>query len=87
MKKKKFGRVLHISSIGVKIWRGKNTFNYSFSKNALEFIPSHVRELTKYNLLTNILRVGFVKTKLIKKIKNKNINKELAYSHWKICKN
>ena len=77
MKKKKFGRVLHISSIGVKYGGGKNTFNYSFSKNALEFIPSHVRELTKYNLLTNILRVGFVKTKLIKKIKNKNINKRI----------
>ena len=71
---KKFGRILHISSIGVKYGGGKNTFNYSFSKSALEFIPSHIKNLTKYNLLTNVLRVGFVKTKLTKKVKNKNFN-------------
>ena len=32
MVSKKFGRILHISSIGVKYGGGENTFNYSFSK-------------------------------------------------------
>jgi len=77
MKDIKFGRILHISSIGVKYGGGENTFNYSFSKNALEFIPSHMKNLVKYNILTNVLRVGFVKTKLTKKIKNKNINQRI----------
>ena len=77
MKNIKFGRILHISSIGVKYGGGKNTFNYSFSKNALEFIPSHMKNLVKYNILTNILRVGFVKTKLTKKLRIKILTKEL----------
>lgn len=77
MRNKKFGRILHISSIGVKYGGGKNTFNYSFSKNALEFIPSHMKNFIRYNILTNILRVGFVKTKLTKKIRNKNINQRI----------
>ena len=68
MEKRKFGRILHISSIGVKFGGGKNTFNYSFAKNSLEFIPSNIKKMTKFNILTNILRVGVVKTKLHKKI-------------------
>ena len=77
MEKRKFGRILHISSIGVKFGGGKNTFNYSFAKNSLEFIPSNIKKMTKFNILTNILRVGVVKTKLHKKIKNKNLNQRI----------
>ena len=77
MKKEKFGRILHISSIGVKYGGGYNNFNYSFSKHALEFIPTHLRNLVKYNILTNILRVGVVKTKLHKKINKKNMKKRI----------
>ena len=47
MIRNKFGRILNISSIGVKFGGGKKTFNYSFSKNALEFIPSYFNELAK----------------------------------------
>ena len=77
MEKSKFGRILHVSSIGVKYGGGNSTFNYSFSKHSLEFISSHMKNLIKHNLLTNILRVGVVKTKMIKKIKNKNINQRI----------
>ena len=77
MEKRKFGRILHVSSIGVKYGGGNSTFNYSFSKHSLEFISSHMKNLIKHNLLTNILRVGVVKTKMIKKIKNKNINQRI----------
>lgn len=75
MVKLKFGRILDISSIGVKYGGSEFTYNYAFSKNALEFIPSFFKNLTKKNILTNILRVGVVDTKLIKKIKGKNIAK------------
>ena len=43
MVSKKFGRILHISSIGVKYGGGENTFNYSFSKHSLEFISSYIK--------------------------------------------
>lgn len=77
MKNKKFGRVLHLSSIGVKYGGGETTFNYALSKHLLEFKPSHLKKLTKYNILSNVLRVGFVKTKIHSKIKNKNLNKRV----------
>jgi len=73
MKKLKFGRILDLSSIGVKYGGSDFTYNYSFSKHALEYIPSYFKKLTKKNILTNILRVGVVNTKLLRKIKGKNI--------------
>ena len=77
MKSNKFGRLLQISSIGVKFGGGTNTFNYSFSKHTLEFIPSHIRKLVKYNILSNILRVGVVKTKFHKNIKGKKLSERI----------
>lgn len=74
---KKFGRILHASSIGVKYGGGEHTFNYSYSKHALEYIPSYVKNLTQFNILSNTLRIGAVNTKLHKKIKNKNIKRRI----------
>ena len=51
------------------------TYNYSFSKHALEYIPSYFKNLTKKNILTNILRAGVVNTRLLRTIKGKDINK------------
>ncbi len=75
MKKSKFGRILNASSIGVKYGGGANTYNYSLSKHILEFIPSIFKELNKYNILINTLRIGVTNTKIHKKISNKNLNK------------
>lgn len=71
MIKSSFGRILNCSSIGVKFGGGKNTYNYSFSKHALEFIPSYIRNLSKKNILINNLRIGVTNTKIHKQIKNK----------------
>jgi 3-oxoacyl-[acyl-carrier protein] reductase len=71
MIKNSFGRILNCSSIGIKFGGGKNTYNYSFSKHALEFIPSYIRNLSKKNILINNLRIGFTNTKIHKQIKNK----------------
>ena len=53
MSKNSYGRILNCSSIGVKFGGGKESFNYSFSKHSLEFIPSAYKEWSKKNILIN----------------------------------
>tara|TARA_E500000178_G_scaffold354093_1_gene421938 strand:+ start:1288 stop:2022 length:735 start_codon:yes stop_codon:yes gene_type:complete len=72
MLKKKYGRILNCSSIGVKFGGGKNTFNYSLSKHCLEFIPNSYKIWAKKNVLINNLRIGLTNTKIHKK---KNLSK------------
>ena len=72
---KKFGRIVHASSIGVKYGGSEFTFNYSYSKHALEYISSYVKNLAKFNILSNVVRIGVVDTKLLRRVKSKNINK------------
>ena len=69
MIRKKYGRILNGSSIGVKFGGGKNTFNYSFSKHCMEFIPNDFKAWSKDNVLINNLRIGVTNTKIHKKIK------------------
>ena len=77
MEKNNFGRILNISSIGVKYGGSEFTFNYSYAKHSLEYIPSYIRKLAKKNILTNVLRIGVVNTKLLRKVKSKNIRKRV----------
>ena len=74
MLKQKWGRILNCSSIGVKFGGGKNSFNYSFSKHCLEFIPSSHKKWAKKNVFINNLRIGVTNTKIHKKMKRKKIN-------------
>ncbi len=67
----RWGRILNCSSIGVKFGGGKNTYNYSFSKHCLEFIPSSYKNWAKKNVLINNLRIGVTNTKIHKKMKRK----------------
>ena len=76
MLSQKWGRILRGSSIGVKYGGGKNSYNYSFSKHALEFIPQNYKEWAKKNVLINNLRIGVTKTKIHKKI-NKDLKKRV----------
>ena len=69
MSKNVYGRLLNCSSIGVKFGGGKESFNYSFSKHSLEFIPSAYKEWSKKNILINNLRIGVTDTKIHKKMK------------------
>ena len=71
MIRKKFGRILNCSSIGVKFGGGKKTYTYSFSKYASEFIPSDLKKLVKKNILINNLRIGVTDTNLHTKIRGK----------------
>jgi 3-oxoacyl-[acyl-carrier protein] reductase len=71
MQRKKFGRILNCSSIGVKFGGGNNTFNYGVAKHCLEFIPNNYKEWAKQNICINNLRIGVTDTKIHKKIKKK----------------
>ncbi len=77
MLKKKFGRILNISSIGVKFGGGANNYNYSLSKYNLEFMPAIYKKWAKSNVFINCIRLGVFNTKIHKRIKNKNINKRI----------
>ena len=58
-----WGRIVNLSSIGVKFGGGKKTFCYSLSKHALEFFPNDHKNWAAKNVLINTLRVGVTDTR------------------------
>jgi NAD(P)-dependent dehydrogenase (short-subunit alcohol dehydrogenase family) len=77
MIKKKYGRIINTSSIGVKFGGGSKTFSYSLSKHINEFIPGEIRKLYSKNILYNTVRIGVTNTKFHKKIKSKSIKERV----------
>ena len=73
MNKKKWGRIVHLGSIGVKYGGGVSNFPYSLSKHSLEFIPSYTKRWIKNNVFINTVRVGVTRTKLHSKLPSKNL--------------
>ena len=57
MLKQKYGRIVNSSSIGIKFVGGENTFNYSLSKQTLEFIPRDYKNWAKNNVFINNIRI------------------------------
>ena len=77
MTKKRYGRIINTSSVGVKFGGSTKTFSYSLSKHLNEFIPREIKNLYSYNILYNTLRIGVTDTKFHKKIKNKSLKKRI----------
>lgn len=77
MAKKKYGRIINTSSIGVKYGGGNETFAYSLSKHINEFIPRDIRKLYSYNIYYNVIRIGVTDTKIHNKIRNKFLKKRI----------
>ena len=77
MIKKKWGRIINSSSIGVKFGGGKNTFAYSLSKHINEYIPADIKKNYKNNIIYNVIRIGLTDTKIHRKIKYKNLKKRI----------
>ena len=77
MIKKKWGRIINSSSIGVKYGGGLNTFTYSISKHINEFIPTYIKKLASKNVFYNVIRIGLTDTKIHKKIKNRNLSSRI----------
>ena len=74
----KWGRILNCSSIGIKFGGGFNSYNYSFSKHCLEFIPGIHKSWARRNVFINNLRIGVTNTKIHKKMrKNLNLKKRV----------
>ncbi len=73
MIKKKYGRIINTSSVGVKFGGGNNNFAYSLSKHINEFIPNEIRSYSNLNIFYNVVRIGVTDTK----IHNKNLKKNL----------
>lgn len=77
MSKKKYGRIINTSSIGVKFGGGINTFSYSISKYLNEFMPSEIKRMSSKNVLYNTVRIGVTDTKFHQKIQNKSMLKRV----------
>ena len=77
MKKKRWGRIINSSSIGVNFGGGVNTFTYSASKHLNEFIPQEIKKLYKENILYNVIKIGLTNTKIHKKINKKDMKKRI----------
>ena len=78
MKNKNYGKIINISSIGVKYGGNPNTLPYTISKSALETMTiTLAKEASKYNILVNAIRVGVTDTELHKSNINKDINERI----------
>ena len=75
MIKKKWGRILNSSSVGVKFGGGSQTFEYSMAKHLNEFIPSFFKKIANKNVYYNVIKIGLTNTKIHKKVPNKNLTK------------
>lgn len=68
-----FGRIVHASSIGVKFGGGKDSFAYSLSKHAQEFIPAAARSWAANNVLVNVIRIGVTDTRFHARFSGKDM--------------
>ena len=73
-----WGRIVNLSSIGVKYGGGKKTFCYSISKHALEFFPQEHKSWASKNVLINTLRVGVTDTRMHKVDPDKDMSKRVS---------
>ncbi len=77
MVERKWGRIVHLSSIGIKFGGGGNSFTYSLSKHALEFLPADYRMWASSNIFLNILRVGVTDTRIHRHNPSKDMAKRV----------
>jgi NAD(P)-dependent dehydrogenase (short-subunit alcohol dehydrogenase family) len=67
LKKKRWGRIINISSIGVKFHGSATTPDYTLTKHLLEELSSmFAKRGAEYNILVNTIRVGVTDTSLHK---------------------
>lgn len=63
MKENKGGKIINISSIGIKYGGSDNSMHYAASKSSMEVVVEKLsREGAKYNIMINNIRPGFIDT-------------------------
>ncbi len=75
MSKKRWGRIVIGSSIGVKFGGSIDTYCYSITKYASELIPNIAKKWSKTGVIMNVVRIGVTDTKSLHKIGNDLVNK------------
>jgi len=79
MMKKKWGRIVLLSSVGIKFGGGTDNYCYSMSKFMAEFFPAVAKmEWAKNNVFINTVRVGVIDTKFHKNFGNKSLSTRAA---------
>jgi len=78
MIERKWGRIVHLSSISAKYGGGKNSFCYSLSKHAMEFMPSDHKEWAADGVFVNALRIGVTDTRIHRRDVSKNMRDRVA---------
>ena len=79
MAQQRSGRIINISSIGVKFGGSPTTMHYSASKAALEAITkSFAKAAAPYNVLVNAVQVGVTDTAFHEKIGRKDLSDRIA---------
>ena len=73
-----WGRIVHLSSIGVKFGGGSNSFAYALSKHAMEFMPSDHKGWAARNVFVNVIRVGVTDTRFHDNNPDKNLGERVA---------
>lgn len=76
MKKKKWGRIINISSIFGEVTKEKRS-SYSISKKALHGLTKSLSvEYSKFNILTNTVSPGVIETDLTRKVLNSKLKRK-----------
>ena len=73
-----WGRIVNLSSIGVKFGGGSKTFCYSLSKHMLEFFPQDHKSWAANNVLINTVRVGVTDTRIHKVDMEKDMSQRVS---------
>jgi NAD(P)-dependent dehydrogenase (short-subunit alcohol dehydrogenase family) len=73
-----WGRIVQLSSIGVKFRGGSSSYNYALSKHALEFFPADHIDWASHNVFVNAIRVGVTDTRFHRNDPTKDIKKRIS---------
>ena len=77
MKKKKFGRIINIASIGGQ-WGGQEQIHYAISKaGVICLTKSLAKSFSEYGITSNCISPGLIDTKMIKKNNLKKVIKNI----------
>lgn len=73
-----WGRIVHLSSIGVKFGGGGSSFSYALSKHCVEYLPADHKTWAGNGVFANVLRVGVTDTRFHRQDPAKNMATRVA---------